>query len=228
MILKRAAASVLLTVISPVIVHSAPLGTIELSFGQSFSTTDSIGKTVRCGSVGGRWVSGTFVAGSDTSFLPQSASIKALQVKAKKASGSAKTKLLTRIKAATKKRKSDDIVCAPGMGGEVTPTPTPISSNPEPTDPGTIAYFDSSKNVTEEGKVLMKIPSQLVANLDRGKSLFLNTCNGCHSSRGEPVNYTFDKLRMKIAISPMFFTTSSITDPQLADLTAYLNRFRSP
>lgn len=95
-----------------------------------------------------------------------------------------------------------------------TPTPTPAPA------PGN---FDSNGNVSAQGKALFGIPSELSGNISEGRTFYLLQCNGCH---GDKLNKTFSQLRSAISASPMFFDTSQVPDPDLADVTAYVNRFR--
>ena len=97
------------------------------------------------------------------------------------------------------------------------PTPAPTST-PEPT-----GNFDLQGNVTPAGKILFGIPSSLVANVTAGKSVQTAKCSGCHT---EKTGRTFLYLRSSIQRSPMLFDEGQIPDPMLANLVAYLNRFR--
>ena len=99
-----------------------------------------------------------------------------------------------------------------------TPTPTPTA---EPTfEPGN---FDSNGNVTEQGKSLFEIPSHLSANISLGRDVYQSYCVGCHI---EQVNRTFPYIRTSIANPPMNYNEIDLPDPELANLIAYLNRFR--
>lgn len=100
-------------------------------------------------------------------------------------------------------------------GGGSTPQPTPT---PE-------AYFTESGAVTTSGKVAFGIPAELDANLTDGKDVYDTKCFGCHNER---TNRTFSNLRLSTEKSPMFYTTLTLPDDELADLTAYLNRFQIP
>lgn len=94
----------------------------------------------------------------------------------------------------------------------VAPTPTPVPGN-----------FDNEGNVTEAGKVLFGIPPNLSANISRGRIVQQNKCTGCHVER---VGWTFTAIRTNIKRPPMLFDEAQVPDPTLADLIAYLNRFR--
>lgn len=99
-------------------------------------------------------------------------------------------------------------------------TPTPIPS-PTPTLP--LSNFDSMGNVTEKGKIAFEIPLNLSANVSRGRTVFSTSCVGCHIERN---GRTFPQYREIIARSPMLFDESQIPNQALADLVAYMNRFR--
>jgi len=100
-----------------------------------------------------------------------------------------------------------------GGSAPATPTPTPVGSS---------GNFDSNGNVTAKGKTTFGIPSSLSGNISAGKTLTANYC-GCH---GERTGRSFSYLRAAIAQPPMYFNSSQITDATLANITAYLNRFR--
>jgi len=99
-----------------------------------------------------------------------------------------------------------------------TPTTTPTPEVSPPPD----GNFDAVGNVTDEGKLLFGIPSELNANIEAGLIIQNAEC-GCH---GERNNRTFSQLRTAILGEPMFIGESEVPDQDLADLTAYLNRFR--
>ena len=115
-------------------------------------------------------------------------------------------------------------------GGSATPTPTPGGSgtNPTPvptrTPTPTTGNFDGSGNVTAAGKALFGIPSNLSANVSAGRSAWQFGCQGCHGS--EKLNKTFSSYRALLKASPMFIFENDVPDSELANLTAYLNRFR--
>jgi hypothetical protein len=92
-----------------------------------------------------------------------------------------------------------------------------ISSSEPPTTSGN---FDADGNVTATGKTLFGIPSALSANSNQGKTLHQANCVGCH---GEKTNRSFATIKSRIAAPPMSFT---FADADVANLVAYLNRFR--
>ncbi len=102
-----------------------------------------------------------------------------------------------------------------------TPVPTVIGPKPTATPTGTIYNFDNFGNTTSKGNLAFGIPSGIIGNITRGKSLSNSYCT-CHAER---TNYAFPTIRSKIALPPMEFDSTQITDSMLADLTAYLNRF---
>jgi hypothetical protein len=106
-----------------------------------------------------------------------------------------------------------------------TQTPAPArTATPAPTATPASGNFDSLGNVTAQGRVLFAIPSGSSANVSRGKTVFQSFCAGCHSER---TNRTYTYLDQSIRRSPMLYDDLQLSRPQqLADLTAYLNRFR--
>lgn len=111
---------------------------------------------------------------------------------------------------------------------EPTETPPPGGASPTPTPratatPAATGNFDNGGNVTSAGKAAFGIPSNLSASISTGKTIHDINCKGCHA---EKTNRSFNQLRISISASPMFFTQQDIPDSALANLTAYLNRFR--
>jgi hypothetical protein len=98
-----------------------------------------------------------------------------------------------------------------GTSAAPTPTsePTPRSGN-----------FDGTGNVTAQGKIEFNIPSNLSANIGRGRDRWFGTCRECHSV--EKTGRDFVTLKNVLPRSPMFI---NLSDNTVADLTAYLNRF---
>ena len=107
----------------------------------------------------------------------------------------------------------------PAATATPTPTPTVIATS----TPGS-SNFDALGNVTEKGKVTFGIPSQLSGNVTTGKNVTRSFCSGCHS---EKVNRTYPELDAAIRKSPMLYDESNMTRQELADIVAYLNRFRT-
>lgn len=104
-----------------------------------------------------------------------------------------------------------------GGTAQATPTPTHIpgaSCTPQPNP------FDSSGNTTS-----FNIPAGIVGNITSGQTQFGQTCFGCHGAdRG--TNYDFPTLFAAVNGPPMFL--SSLTQQQVANLVAYLNRTNIP
>lgn len=169
------------------------------------------GVTYSCGSSGSTWRSGQIKAGKFTSY-------RQLAAKARQAAGSAQGSRRTALLSKAARHKSNarlgDPVCDDGPpGGGGTPTPTPAPGN-----------FDLSGNLTEKGKTTFGVPAHLSGNTTTGRALWNGYCAGCHTS--EQGNRSFSNLRTAIAGEPMYYTTTEITDVQLANLVAFLNRFR--
>jgi hypothetical protein len=102
------------------------------------------------------------------------------------------------------------------------PTPTHAGTNPTPTPTPTVrpGNFDGAGNVTAQGKAAFGIPSNLSANKNAGQTKWFATCRQCHSV--EKTNRNFGTIKSVLPISPMFI---NLPDSDVANLTAYLNRF---
>jgi hypothetical protein len=108
--------------------------------------------------------------------------------------------------------------CAEAPQPTPTPTPTPIPPVDNP-------YFDFTTGaVKEAGKIKFEIPLEIDANLFRGEQDTPSTCS-CHG-KGNPIpqNLTFPVYREKTSQEPMLFNENSLTDEDLADIVAWLNR----
>lgn len=92
-----------------------------------------------------------------------------------------------------------------------------------PDNPVVERTFDALGNVTATGRQTLMIPEGLPANLYQGKVVFDRHCVGCHEGQ---TNRTFPAYRTRTSQEPMFFTEEVLPDEELANLTAYLNRFR--
>lgn len=138
-------------------------------------------------------------------FTPYSYTI--AQLKARRVGG---TKLASYVQLNSAGRSA----CAkiPSHIGTPTPTPTPSPSTDN---------FDSGGNLTERGKIMFGVPSSLSGNISTGRSLVLSYCT-CHQER---LGAGFPYVRTNIALSPMLFDSTQITDAMLANMVAYLNRF---
>lgn len=217
MILKRVGprpisrALVVLLALFATNVSALPRGTVTLGSGESFQTASG-GKTVTCAVVSATWKAGKYLNGNVTLFLAHVQARKNLKLSLRKTSDSAKAaRIRKKIAAITKRIKAEDPVCSAGPGG----------GGGGGSGSGS---FDSLGNVTAAGKALFGIPSNLNASIDAGLTVHnFNSCAGCH---GEERNRTFSAYRTIIAGPEMGFSVNDINDQQLADLTAYLNRFR--
>lgn len=108
-----------------------------------------------------------------------------------------------------------------GGGSQTAPTPTPTAT-PSPTAE---SYFERNGDVTALGASVFEMPEGIQANAFRGQTVYNMNCTGCHAKRSRP---TYPLLRTAIAGSPMFYTEELMSDLDAADLTAYLNIFRTP
>lgn len=111
-----------------------------------------------------------------------------------------------------------------------TPTPTPTATpSPTPTATATpqatfaAGNFDGNGNVTATGKSVFQIPANLSGNISLGRDVYDTYCFGCHVER---VNRTFPDLRYNTSRPPMNYDSTDLPDAELANLVAYLNRFR--
>lgn len=97
-------------------------------------------------------------------------------------------------------------------------TPTPIST-PRPTrtpapSPIPTDSFDAGGNTSSFG-----IPQGLTGNISQGRAIVQARCEACHVERGS--NYTFSRIKTTIEGPSM---NVFLSNADLADLTAYLNR----
>ena len=113
-------------------------------------------------------------------------------------------------------KKAGTSVCKK-LSGSPSPTPTPTPQNPN------LGNFDLNGNVTNAGKIAFGIPSSLSGNITQGRTLYTSYCTGCHVER---TGRSFTNLRTSIAQSPMLFDSTQVTDGMLANITAFLNRFK--
>lgn len=201
---------------------------------KAFLTVDEVfeidtgSKTITCGGpVNGNYVSGSAKSISNAFvFTPLNDSVKSLKAKVKKAKGSKRDKLKKKLSTLQKRTKSENSICAAGPGG-APPTGTPTSPNPTPTPTPRPTQsggnFDANGNVTSQGKTAFGIPSSLNANKNTGQSTYTSNCKGCHSS--ENTGRSYSSYGALIKGSPMFIF--DLSDQDLADITAYLNRFKT-
>lgn len=173
------------------------------------------GVSYSCSATGSSYEVGKVTNGGRVSSLAKQ--IRKLRLALEAASGAQRTSLLNKLKSLMRLKREVVDVCkavSSPVSGTPTATPSPGSGS---------GNFDAQGNVTAKGMALFMIPAGLSANIDRGKSVYDLNCTGCHDPKtGRP----FTTLRAKIALPPMDYDSSEITDAALADLTAYLNRFR--
>ncbi len=199
----------------PGIVAAYPTGSVVIDFGDSFSKTISSG-SIDCAYVNGSYTAGRVLDASGTVFLSFTQDIKNLKKKLKSAPDNKKPSIQKKIKAAKAKASEGNPVCAGGPDTLPFPTPTPGGGAPN---------FDSAGNVTESGKVVFGIPSNLSANISAGLAVYNSFCTGCHTAK---LNRDFQVYRDSIVEPPMLYGSDDISDAMLANLTAYLNRFQMP
>ena len=115
-----------------------------------------------------------------------------------------------------KKKKAKK--CRPVTGN---PTPKPTAKptgNPTPkptTPPAGGGNFDANGNTTKFG-----IPAGMSGNINSGAPIWSGSCSGCHGS--EKTNRTFGQIKSSLSIPAM--AGVRLSDPQVANLVAYLNR----
>lgn len=189
-----------------------PVGAQALPSSQMFQMNQN-GRTYTCGMVNSVWHGGMLVSGRFISFAQLITNTK---VKMKTAAPAKKAAMKIKLASYKKSHTVVGAICRAAANSNNNP-PT---STPRPT-PNTATNFDSSGNVTAAGKTLFAIPSSLSANKDRGKTVWDGECRACHSSEYRNKRYT-DLVNL-LPGAPMYIHLQS---SELADLVAYLNRFR--
>lgn len=86
-------------------------------------------------------------------------------------------------------------------------------------------YFTADGDVTEFGRSVFGLPAGLAANMVTGRTAWMTYCQGCHEERAR---LTFTEQRQAISQGPMFYTADALSDGDLAQIVAYLFRFRTP
>jgi hypothetical protein len=182
-----------------------------------------------CAMVAGKLKSGRIEKGTGR-FIPYSEDIKALKAKIKLAKPAKKPALKKKLALLVAKAASGDRVCKTSSGKGPTPTPTPGTTpkptagpTPKPTATPATGNFDSKGNVTAAGKAKFGIPSNLSANVGAGQTVNSAHCMGCHTERA---NRTYGYMRPLLGSNIM--PTVKISDGDLANLTAYINRAQTP
>ena len=197
------------------IVYALSPGAAYVGPDNVFQTRNSNG-TFLCGLINGRWLAGALDKSDRDYFVSYAAQIRTLRQRARTEEGIKKERTLARISTLRSRSSRGGEVCRNGDDGGSTPTP-------KPTTTPSLGNFDSVGNVTAKGKQTFGIPSNLSGNVSKGKTVHSTKCTGCHS---EHTNLTFSQYRTWVGQFPMSYTTSSLPDGELADITAYLNRFR--
>lgn len=194
-------------------VYALPIGSISVDEAQNIEVETPFGTAV-CAVVESSYLAGDMVAAGY--FRTYVSKLKALKKKRKKVKGTKKEKkILVQI---TKTKKKNSVATATCSVLSVSPPSLPAL-------PGaTEGNFDIYGNLTATGKAKFGVPSNLEGNISAGSSTFKSFCT-CHEAQ---LNHTFDFYREKTSGAPMFFSTSELSDPALANLTAYLNRFNLP
>lgn len=187
-----------------------PSGAVQL-LGSDLRQVQSGATVYLCGKIGISFVPGLMLDQEQSVFLSYADKIKALKKKLKNANSSQEQKLKNSIKKFKAKKAAAEPLCMifNNSGGD---------SNLPPN-------FDSLGNVTSAGKALFGIPQDLPADITTGKAIFTENCTGCHTDQGR-LNRSFSNYREAIAQAPMFFNSQEVPDSMLAQITAYLNRFR--
>jgi hypothetical protein len=95
-----------------------------------------------------------------------------------------------------------------------------LTSNPA-SGGNTGSFFDAKGSTSAFG-----IPAGLNGTVSAGQTVFSASCSGCHGSGSALPLLAFDALKAKMQTGPMAGIT--LTDQQIADLTAWLNRSATP
>lgn len=210
--------------------------TCESAPDSLYSTTDTRGKTVLCVEQSGKYLAGQLKVGC----------FKTLNQLAKETAKKAKKNSRLKKKATSQKanaKKGNALCKGAALGGGAQPTPTPRPNgdgggngggNPTPTPtptrtptptPNPLSCFDSNHQNTKAG--CFSIPNGTTGNVARGSTLWSSgsggvpSCRGCHGT--EYLNRSYSQLAALLPASPMFINASQ---QQIADLTAYLNRYK--
>ncbi len=164
------------------------------------------------------WVPGRIVKRSTNLIQTLADYIKELTAKIKATSSASQiAKLLKKRTNAKNEKKAGSEICK-ALPADSDSSPLPTATPLPPSE----KVFDSNGNLTATGKEKYGIPSNIsTANLTAGSSVHKAQCSGCHNEKG--TGRSFTALRKDIESSPMFIT--GISDQNLADLVAYLNRF---
>ncbi|MCO6429712.1 MAG: hypothetical protein J5J00_02545 [Deltaproteobacteria bacterium] len=181
-----------------------------------------------CALIDGKWLAGEL---KRSKFTPYKTKVSDLAAKIKKASPSKKAKLTTQKKKFQLLNKNGNKVCKKGPpSGNPTPTPTPGGGGstpaPKPSPTPVAGCFDSQGNT----KCFGIGSAGQTGNVSRGKNIWergngLSTsCIGCHSESAKR-NRTYSQVMSSFSRPEMFGIGNDLSSGDVADITAYLNRF---
>jgi hypothetical protein len=176
---------------------------------------------VVCGRISGRWIGGT--VSSSGRFVSNAERVRALKRDLAKARGIAARRRVQRsLDAAQKKERKEAPICRPGPSAGPSPTPTPIlPGQPTPTPRPTATRVPCFNNAGDTA--CFEIPGGITGNITRGASYHQSLCVGCH---GERRNRSYTQLNSSFSsISAMAIYNGQLSSGEVADLTAFLNRF---
>jgi len=189
-----------------------PKGAQQLG-SQDLYQTFKDGKVITCGRILSEWRSGIMVGFDKALFLSRADKIKDLKKKSRTAAEPKLSKLLSQLKKQRSLQRIENPICVEGS-----PTSTPT---PTPTPGGGCVNFDAFGNVTAAGITAFQIPSNLAANINTGTTVWQANCTGCHSAN---LNRTFVAVKQAFQAEPQMSFALSISDADLAQIIAYLNR----
>jgi hypothetical protein len=176
---------------------------------------------VVCGRISGRWLGGA--VSSSGRFVSNAERVRALKRDLAKARGTAARRRVQRsLDAAQKKERKEAPICRPGPSAGPSPTPTPIvPGQPTPTPRPTATRVPCFNNAGDT--TCFEIPGGVTGNITRGASYHQSLCVGCH---GERRNRSYTQLNSSFSsISAMAIYNGQLSSGEVADLTAFLNRF---
>jgi mono/diheme cytochrome c family protein len=116
--------------------------------------------------------------------------------------------------------------CGGGGGDDPAPTGNPATGQPTGGTPTTPPASETPAVPADPPATTTSsfgIPAGLTGTVATGESLFAQTCTGCHASLGAR-NYP----QLAAAMSIPAMSSLNLSQQQLADLTAYLNRASIP
>lgn len=219
--------SLLLTGAAVVLLHGSAPGArsaVHVSDLESIVEVETNLGTVACAWIDTAWVAGS-LGRSGTTFSSLSEQIKKQNQALKKATGAKYLKIKKKIAALKKLKKAGQAECnllEEYNGGEPTPTPT-VAPSATPTPTPRPSCYDSQRRTSCFG-----IPTGILGRESVGQSLFNSFCSGCHdgSADGGRRNRSYTEyLNSFSEIPEMQPYQSDYSSQDIADLTAYLNRF---